>query len=394
MVMALGVGAFPAAIFHLVTHAMFKACLFLGSGSVIHQMHHSLHGLHDHSRDPQDMRNMGGLKAKMPRTYLTMLVATLAISGIPLFSGYMSKDEILAGAWAFRNVSPTLIANLVWITGYVVAGMTAFYMFRMIFLTFWGEPKARDIYDHVHENPSVMVAPLILLAILSLWIPFGGNPLNPSSGWFLSSWAPTPASVVPEHAQPWMPVKEIRHEGSEEGGAPKLAAYQEKIEQEVHHLHETGIPHLFSLPALASLLLAGTGIAIAFMLYGRRGAKGQEVSWEEPRGIRAFLFNRWYQDNVYEKGFPVGFTLVLMKVMAWFDQNIIDGAVNLMGTLTVGLSRFAGAFDTYVVDGIVNLLAGTTQFFGLMFRQLQTGRVQTYVVYVVLGVVVLFFAFR
>ena len=112
MVMALGVGAFSAGIFHLVTHAMFKACLFLCSGSVIHQMHHSLHHLHDHSRDPQDMRNMGGLRHKMPRTFLACLIATLAISGIPLFSGYMSKDEILAGAWAFRNVDPGFIANV------------------------------------------------------------------------------------------------------------------------------------------------------------------------------------------------------------------------------------------------------------------------------------------
>jgi NADH-quinone oxidoreductase subunit L len=383
---------------------MFKACLFLGSGSVIHAMHHSLHSLHDHSRDPQDMRNMGGLKAKLPRTYLTMLIATLAISGVPLFSGYMSKDEILAGAWAFRNVSPGLVANAVWIIGYMVAAMTAFYMFRMIFLTFHGEPKARDIYDHVHENPLVMVAPLVVLAFLSLWIPFGGNPLNPASGWFLSSWAPTPTSVVPASAQPVMHSAEGGHEGTvakegetHEGGATeggKLAAYQETLEHEVHHLHETGIPHLFSLPALVSLLLAGGGIAFAFMRFGRAGSPGQKVSWEQPRGVTAFLANRWYQDNLYEKFFPVGVTMLLSRLLAWFDQNIVDGIVNGVGSLTVGLSRVSAAFDTYVVDGIVNSLAGIAQFFGLLFRQLQTGRVQTYVVYVVIGVVVLFFAFR
>ena len=120
MVMALGVGAYDAAIFHLVAHAMFKACLFLGAGSVIHRMHGALHELHDHARDPQDMRYMGGLRRKMPRTWLAMLVATLSISGVPLFSGYMSKDEILTGTWAFRNVNPSLMADAVWIIGYVL----------------------------------------------------------------------------------------------------------------------------------------------------------------------------------------------------------------------------------------------------------------------------------
>jgi NADH-quinone oxidoreductase subunit L len=402
MVLALGVGAFSAGIFHLVTHAMFKACLFLGSGSVIHQMHHSLHHLHDHSRDPQDMRNMGGLRKKMPMTYLTMLIATLAISGIPLFSGYMSKDEILAGAWAFKNVNPHTIATVVWIIGYLVAGMTAFYMFRMIFLTFWGEAKADDIYKHIHENPRIMTAPLVILAILSLWIPFGANPLNPGGGWFLASWVQTPTNVAPATSQPHLIAGDGHGAPAGEHGAPageekhggELAPFQQTIEAEVHHLHETGIPHVASMPALASLLVATTGILIAFMFYGRSGAKGQQVSWAAPRGLRAFLSNRWYQDNLYEKIFPVGFTIVLMKFLAWFDQNIIDGIVNGVASLTIGIAKVVGGFDTYVVDGLVNLIAGLTQFFGLVFRQFQTGRIQTYVVYVVIGVVILFFAFR
>jgi NADH-quinone oxidoreductase subunit L len=340
-------------------------------------MHHSLHHLHDHSRDPQDMRNMGGLKEKMPKTYLTMLIATLAISGVPLFSGFMSKDEVLAGAWAFSNISPGVVANFVWIAGYVVAGMTAFYMFRMIFLTFWGQPKEKDINSHIHENPTVMIAPLVVLAILSLWLPFGLNPINPGSGWFLSSWVSDPTLVVPAAAQPELPKMKV---------APNEAAFQSALHHETHHVH--------TIAMIASLVIAGGGIAFAFLRFGRSNAPGQQISWDEPRGINAFLFNRWYQDNLYEKYFPVGLTMLLSKVMAWFDQNIIDGIVNGVAAVTVGLARFSGAFDTYVVDGIVNFLAGITQFFGLLFRQLQTGRVQTYVVYVVVGVVVLFFAFR
>lgn len=389
MVMALGVGAYEAAIFHLVTHAMFKACLFLGAGSVIHGMHGALHELHDHARDPQDMRNMGGLRRKMPRTYLAMLAATLAISGVPLFSGYMSKDEILAGAWAFRNISPSLAGDVVWIIGYLVAGMTAFYMFRMIFLTFHGEPTAPDIAAKVGESPGIMTVPLVALALLSLWIPFGANPLNPAEGWFLAKWIHTPATVVPVEAQPYA--------GDAFGHSPvptDASGFQEVFERVTHHLHQTGIPHVASLPALLSLLMAGTGIAGAFFLYGRSGARGREVSWDAPRGIRAFLFNRWYQDTLYEKIFPVGFTAALSKLMAWFDQNVIDAIVNGAASGTMWVSRVIAGFDIYVVDGLVNLVAGMAQFTGLMFRQAQTGRIQTYVVYVVLGVVVLFLVFR
>ncbi len=395
MVMALGVGAYEAAIFHLVTHAMFKACLFLGAGSVIHGMHGSLHHLHDHSRDPQDMRNMGGLRRKMPRTYLAMLAATLAISGVPLFSGYMSKDEILAGAWAFVNVSGMTVAGVILGVAYLTAAMTAFYMFRMIFLTFHGEPRERDIHENVRESRRIMTVPLLILAALALWIPFGLNPLDAPSGWFLGEWLQAPSSVLSRnyHDDPRLPRMEYRA-GSSDGWDGQGSRYQFRLAEEMHHLHATGIPHIASLPALVSLLMAGAGIAGAFFLYGRGGARGQQASWDAPRGIRAFLFNRWYQDNLYEKIFPVGITLALSRLMAWFDQNVIDGIVNGVASATMGVSRVIAGFDIYVVDGLVNLVAGMAQFTGLMFRQAQTGRIQTYVVYVVLGVVVLFLVFR
>ncbi len=393
MVMALGVGAYSAAIFHLVTHAMFKASLFLGAGSVIHQMHGALHAIGDHDRDPQDMRNMGGLRRKMPWTYRAMLVATLAISGIPLFSGYMSKDEILVGALAYSSASQNLVNVAVVIIGYMVAGMTAFYMFRMIFLTFWGEPRASDLHARVRENRRIMIVPVVVLAALSLWLPFGLNPLNPGAGWFLGSWATTPSKVVRDVSFYERRDRYVEHlppgayyENPEYSGRPP---YEEVVES----LHKTGIPHVMSVPAMVALAIAIIGIGVAFFRYGRSGARGQIVSWARPRGVRAFLFNRWYQDNIYEKVFPVGLTILLMKMLAWFDQNVIDGVVNGVASATSGAARLVAGFDTYVVDGVVNMLAGTTQFLGLISRQLQTGRIQTYVIYVVLGVVVLFFAF-
>ena len=136
MVMALGVGAYTAGFFHLVTHAMFKAGLFLGSGSVIHAMHHALHAKHDHHTDPQDIRNMGGLKARMPVTFWTFVIYTLAISGIPLTTGFLSKDEILAGTMAFGELTGQVVVPVI---GFLVAGVTAFYMFRLVIMTFLGE---------------------------------------------------------------------------------------------------------------------------------------------------------------------------------------------------------------------------------------------------------------
>ena len=149
MILAVGVGNYVAAFFHLLTHAMFKACLFYGSGSVIHAMHHSLHDINDHDTDPQDMRNMGGLNSKMPITYWTMTIATLAISGVPLFSGFLSKDAILAGTLSFVEHYPEHF--ILAIFGFGAAAITAFYMFRLIFMTFHGKPKMPKIFKSIHE---------------------------------------------------------------------------------------------------------------------------------------------------------------------------------------------------------------------------------------------------
>ena len=186
MIMALGVGAYQAGFFHLTTHAMFKACLFLCSGSVIHAMHHALHELNDHETDPQDMSNMGGLRDKMPITFWAMLIATLAISGVPFFSGFLSKDAILAGTLSYYHLHHGWTLFLP-IAGFGAAVITAFYMFRLIFLTFFGKPANDKVYAHIHESPFQMTFPLILLAGLSFAIfftvPFSVNPLD-NHGWF------------------------------------------------------------------------------------------------------------------------------------------------------------------------------------------------------------------
>ena len=234
MIMALGVGAYTAGFMHLVTHAAFKAGLFLGAGSVIFAMHAALHKHHDDETDAQDVRNMGGLKSKMPVTYWTFLIFTLAISGVPLTSGFLSKDEILAGTLAFSTLNGHWLLPII---GFVVAGLTAFYMFRLLILTFHGAPAEEKIHSGISESPLLMTIPLIVLATLSLFIFYSFNPLGAASGWFYGA-IERPLSVVPELLQP--------------------AAYS-VFYNAVSSVHTTAM--------ILSIFIAATGIVMAIAVY-------------------------------------------------------------------------------------------------------------------------------
>ncbi|MBI5645694.1 MAG: NADH-quinone oxidoreductase subunit L [Ignavibacteriae bacterium] len=400
MVLALGVGAYQAGIFHLVTHAMFKACLFLGSGSVIHAMHHSLHHLHDHETDPQDIRNMGGLKGKLPVTYLTFLVATLAISGVPLFSGFMSKDEILAGAWAFGSLRGGLGLLMPYI-GFGVAMLTAFYMFRLVFLTFHGEPKRADVYAHLHESPVTMKTPLIVLATLSLWFVFSFNPFGAASGWILKS-LPVPVTVT---GQNWYAFSHGEghetaapahtaetHEttapaAGDHAAAPAEATVNPAQETFTHGMHQA---HMSAM--ITSLLVAGLGILVAWGVY-RRKMIDVDAFTARVRPLHVFLSKKWFFDEIYEQWVVVPFLLMVTRAMAWFDAKVVDGAVNGVASVTRFQSWLSGQFDKYVVDGLVNFTGYAVGFFGILFRKTQTGRIQTYIAFLILGVIVLFYVY-
>jgi NADH-quinone oxidoreductase subunit L len=420
MVMGLGVGAYTAGFFHLVTHAMFKAGLFLGSGSVIHAMHHALHHQGDHDTDPQDIRNMGGLKNKMPITFFTFLMYTLAISGIPFTSGFLSKDSILAGTLAFGSLTGHYLIPII---GFFVAGLTAFYMFRVVILTFMGKHADDHRYEHLHESPAVMTIPLIIFAILSFFAFYSFNPIDASDGWFAHA-IERPQSVVPASVQ---------------------AASTEMFEEAHHHAHNTAM--------MLSLIVAGLGILVAFATY--KWKKISADAWATRfSGLHKFLLNKWYFDELYG-AVVVGGTLAFTHLLRWFDTYIIDGLVNgtaswtkavvfgyadhkkdkkvsasfflvagivvsalvgfwigqwfwmqnaigsaiIMAILTGGLSLFffwsgAGGFDKYVVDGLVNGVASLSGLFGMLLRKTQSGKIQTYLVFVVLGIMVLFFIFR
>ncbi|MDR3580656.1 MAG: NADH-quinone oxidoreductase subunit L [Oryzomonas sp.] len=336
MFLAMGSGAFAAGIFHLMTHAFFKACLFLGSGAVIHSMHHALHHAHSHD-DAQDMRNMGGLRSKMPLTFLTFLLATIAISGIPGFSGFFSKDEIL---WqAFSNPHHGQLNYLLWGMGAVAAGLTAFYMFRLVFMTFFGEcritPKAKD---HLHESPMVIVIPLIVLAALSVVGGYIGLPkvIGELFG------------GIPNYFEHYLePVFRL----SEEYMAQHAALGAE------HHSAtlEWGLMGL-------SVLIALFGIGVAFTMYVMNTELPKRFVATFPALHRA-VYNKWYIDELY-------------------DYLFVNPCKALGRFLWKG-------FDVVVVDGAVNGVANVVMAFSGVFRFLQSGYIYNYAWSMAFGVVVI-----
>jgi NADH-quinone oxidoreductase subunit L len=361
MVMALGVGAYGFAVFHLVTHAFFKACLFLGSGSVIHAMHHE-----------QDIRQMGGLRKKLPITYYSFLISTLAISGVPLTSGFLSKDGILAGTWAFGSLTGHWLIPII---GFLVALMTAFYMFRMVILTFHGKPRNQEKYDHAHESPFVMAMPLVVLSVLSIFVWYSPLPHDADAGWFLSDWVKTPASVVPAEASfDFMVTDEAA-----------------KLDEHINHSAQyTDTMHSVHYPAMIlSEIMAGLGILLAFVMYQWRKIDPDKIA-DRLSGLYKFSLNKWYIDELYDAVF-INPTLTFSNAMAWFDAKVIDGIVNASASITVAISKVSGWIDKYIVDGFVNFTALLSGFIGIVFRKLQTGKVQTYIVLVIFSVLILIF---
>lgn len=366
MIMALGVGAYKFAFFHLITHAFFKACLFLGSGSVIHSMHHE-----------QDITRMGGLRKKMPLTYATFLISALAISGIPLTSGFLSKDGILASTVAFADVTGHWLLPT---AGFVVALLTAFYMFRLIILTFHGEPKDHHKFEHAHESPFLMVMPLIVLAGLSFFIWYTPNPINADSGWMISKWIHNPQLHTPEQTRFSFMNAEPDFSTTNEHSVMYSNSYSDAM-------HSAHYPAM-----ILSLLVAGLGILFAFYIYQWKKLSADAIA-EKFKNLYTFSFNKWYFDELYKSTF-VAFTIGFSKVCAWFDRKVIDGIVDGSASLTKHLSSFAGLFDRVVVDGLVNFTAYFSGFIGILLRQFQTGKVQTYLVLVIFSLVILLLVFK
>jgi NADH-quinone oxidoreductase subunit L len=339
MFLACGVGAFTAGVFHLMTHAFFKALLFLGSGSVIHAL-----------SGEQDMRKMGALWKKIPTTAKTFVVASIAIAGIPPLAGFVSKDAILGHAFESNK--------FLWLLGFITAGMTAFYMFRLVNMTFFGESRVdHEVEHHIHESPSSMTVPLIILAVLSVvggWV--GWPEALGGSDRFSKFLEPVMAKHVEEGAE----------------AAATQAASGASVEY---------------LLMLASVLIACGGIWLAYRWYIQHPEVPDKIAAASPFLYR-LIYNKYYVDQLYDAMF-VNRIKDLALTLGSFDVNIINGlGVDGSGWVTRITSSISGIWDSWIVDGLVNLAARIVWLFSWPVRMLQTGRVARYALFMLFGVLI------
>ena len=327
MMVAIGVGAWDAGMFHLITHAFFKCLLFLGAGAVIHEMTH-LKQINQLDFDPQDINNMGNLRKWMPKTFILMAIASLALAGFPLTAGFLSKDAILIATlnWGIHQGSFYL---LIPITLILVSILTSFYIARLIFKVFFGEFKLSVKTLKIEEASATMLWPMLFLGIGSLFILFSWNPLSYQSAAILKG---------------------------------LLVHYNFN---DIHLLHSL-------LPAgltIGSLL--AWSVAWNWYIKNKYPLNPQGNKWVN------FTSNQGYINEFYTTVFVNG-TLLLSKWLFWFDSKIIDGLVNFFGTLTKGIASLSNWFDQTIVDGFINKVASATYYIGHLLRWAQNGRLQNY----------------
>ena len=404
MFLACGVGAFVIGIFHVMTHAFFKALMFLGAGSVIHGMHHE-----------QDMRKMGNLKKYMPYTYWTFMAGWLAICGIIPFSGFWSKDEIL---WNAASTTQIPYGWLVWLVGTIAATCTAFYMTRLMAMTFWGKERfpghdhsmeheghaqkkehgTHDHHAHVpHESPKSMWVPLVVLAILATVGGFVGistaftggkhvggrmnivnwlNPViwNPTTKQFPAGEAPHPAEAAPETKSELHVTETPAHDTGF-----NLA---HTIEEKLHN--ETLTEWVF---ILISLIVAGIGIALGLLFY-IKSPNLADVWAARLKPLYLASYNKYWIDEFF--GLTVTRrTMDLARGVFAFDSKVVDGAVNGSAWLTRLTSRITGNTDKYLVDGLVNAISDfVVRLMSPIVRAAQTGLTANYALVMVIGLLV------
>jgi NADH-quinone oxidoreductase subunit L len=358
MVAAIGIGAYVAGAFHLITHGFFKALLFLASGSVIHGMEHGAEHVHDHHTDPQDMRYMGGLRKKMPRTFWTFLIGGMALSGLPLVTaGFWSKDEIFADAWYQFSHDGNTLALVVFIMLALAAFLTAFYTMRQISMTFLGEPRT-PLAEHAHESNNYMTIPLMGLSVFAI-----------VAGWF----------GIPENFPVLGPLVNNNWFHHTVGAT---------IYETMHELHELHlVTHAIEtlpfniVPLATSLVVALGGLFLGWWVYGRNPLKsGQRDPLIAPLGpLHPFLQNKWYWDELYQVLF-IKPTVYFSEVIVYevMDKGIIDGFLHLVARTVYAIGNYVKWFEqTVISDGLDwvkdQFLAMTKEF-----RQLQTGKIQEY----------------
>ena len=353
MVMAMGVGAYSAGLFHLVTHAFFKAGLFLTAGIIIHQLH-KLES--DKAKfNAQDLRVMGGLRTYMPVTFICFVICALALAGLPGFTGFLSKDAILLNATAWADIKGGGY-YFVPILAYITVIFTSIYIFRLVFLVFTREfrlPKMVNdlsIGKKLKEGNWLLLTPAILLAVLSISVVFGAN-VKAENTWFMQFIA-TPIYLVPQ----------------------SYAAFS------LVDLSEETIQGIHNWVSFVSIGLAVGGLIFSYFSYRPISKKAlifQDAP--EPRGpLGKLSFYHFYLDVLYEKVF-VRFVLLKAKSITWFDRVVVDGIVNGLAKIHVVLAHIVRWFDKYIIDGFVHLTVFTSGRIGHATRTIQSGNVQTYI---------------
>lgn len=349
MIMALGLGGWAAGNFHMMTHAFFKALLFLAAGSIIHA--------HSHN---QEMHKMGGLRHKIPVTFATWMIGYLALSGFPGFSGFFSKDELLLAAWTWQAPAGLEWASkLPFIMALLTAFLTAYYMTRATYLAFFGKPRDHHLYDHAHESPKVMTIPMMILAVPALL-----------SGWL---WAALPAE--------WF--------------------HSESLLFLEHFFHLPGVEHEIPAGAAGAVTAMATtaglgGIAVGLILYKVVKPETRAGWIRAGRPIYTLVRNKYYVDELYELVAIQG-TLAASRVISWFDGAVVDGLVNFVGTIGIAIADASAWFDRNVIDFLVTMWADIVRSVGAGLRRISTGYVQQYMltfIVVIIASVLLFQVIR
>lgn len=377
MVIGVGVGSYNAAFMHLITHAVFKACLFLSAGSVIHSVH------------TQEMPQMGGLRKKLPFTFWAMMFCTLAIAGVPFFSGFVSKDRILGDAlyWGFMAHQPAWYA-IVPVLGFAGAGLTAFYMFRMMFLTFFGKPKDQHVYDHCHQehlgfNSNI---PLLILSVFTLGVVFSGSltgqglvkVFGEKNEWFkITVEAPVVSKFV-DHSREEFGFTDSRVVSN----LPK-AVYEGQTGYSGPNPHEHGIHSAHVYGAIASIIIAFLGIFIAFLMYVKNSVT--PLAGKFPRYTKV-LQGKYFMDELYINGLIQKGLLPFNSLLAKFDMGIFDRfAVDGWANVNAFFTKISAWWDNHIIDS--KLVDGPgliiKEVFSTVFRSIQSGKLQFYLIVLV-----------
>jgi NADH-quinone oxidoreductase subunit L len=387
MVLGVGVGNYNAAFMHLITHAVFKACLFLSAGSVIHSLHD-----HHHNTHVQEMPRMGGLRKKLPYTFFAMLICSLAIAGVPLFSGFVSKDRILGEALVMALHNKTYIFPA--ILGFTAALLTAFYMFRMIFLTFFGEPRDKEVYDSAHQehlsfNQNI---PLLILCVFTLgfWYcgSFTGQGIVMVPGVKNKEWFATLIEKPDHHGlekfkeQKSQPFGNIDDKPAIDFKKSEYDPNHGLSEEEAHHAHAT-----HTKGAIVSIFIALFGIGFAYLMYIRK-LFNPDTFVNSFHGIYKTLKNKYYFDDLYIDVIIKKVILKFNDLLAAFDMGIWDRfAIDGWESISRFLFTWSGRFDDVVVDSVgVDGTGASVRFMNIILRTVQSGKIQFYFVVIILVV--------